>query len=163
MLTQERAVELFRYDAGVLRRRISRGRFKVGEAVGSVCTDGRLQVKVDGALHYVHRVIYLMHHGWLPEFIDHINRDFTDNRIENLRPATRAENNRNASIRKDNTSGVKGVRLHRNRWEARLTVDNKQHHIGCFSTKEAAEAAIQDARATMHGRFSTQGDDNDQC
>ena len=42
-------------------------------------------------------------------FVDHIDNDKSNNNIANLRWATRAENNQNASMRKDNTSGVKGV------------------------------------------------------
>lgn len=153
MLTKAQADELFRYADGKLLRRIQRGRAKVGDEVGSICTDGRLQVKLAGKMHYVHRIIYLMHHGELPEFVDHINGDHTNNRIENLRPATRAQNNRNAKLRKDNASSVKGVGLHKGKWRVRVTVDKRQFHIGYFDSIEAAESAANEARARLHGEF----------
>lgn len=153
MLTQAKAHELFRYDNGKLFRRIQRGPRPEGEEVGSVCTDGRLQVHIEGSMHYVHRIIYLMHHGYLPDFVDHVDGDFRNNKIENLRAANRAENNRNAKIRKDNTSGVKGVGLHKGKWRARVTVDRKQVHLGEFRSKDEAERAVMEARERLHGDF----------
>jgi hypothetical protein len=153
MLTQARASELFIYSNGQLLRRIRRGRANQGDIAGSVCTDGRLQVHVDGKMHYVHRVIYLMHHGEVPEFVDHVDGDFRNNRVDNLRPASRAENNRNANMRRDNTSGVKGVGLHKGKWRARVTVDGKQVHLGEFRDKAEAERVVKEARERLHGDF----------
>lgn len=153
MLTQSEALALFRYEDGKLLRRIQRGPGKIGDVAGSVCTDGRLQVKIDGVMYYVHRLIYLMHHGKVPEFVDHKDGDHTNNRIENLRPATRAENNRNAKLRKDNSSSVKGVGLHKGKWRVRVTVDKRQIHVGYFDTLEEAENAAGEARVRLHGEF----------
>lgn len=153
MLTQSEALALFRYEDGKLLRRIQRGPGKIGDVVGSVCTDGRLQVKINGVMYYVHRLIYLMHHGEVPEFVDHKDGDHTNNRIENLRPATRAENNRNARLRKDNKYGVKGVALHKGRWIARLRVDGKAVHVGSYGSMEEAAKAVAEARVRLHGEF----------
>jgi hypothetical protein len=153
MLTQAHANELFRYEDGKLLRRIQRGSREVDKPVGSPCTDGRLQVKIATKMYYVHRLIYLMHHGEVPEFVDHADGDHTNNRIENLRPASRAENNRNAKLRKDNKYGVKGVALHKGRWIARLRVDGKAVHVGSYGSMEAAAAAVSEARERLHGPF----------
>jgi len=56
----------------------------------------------------VHKLIYLWHHGFVPEQLDHINRDTTDNRIENLRPADTANNAQNRRLFANNKSGCKG-------------------------------------------------------
>lgn len=154
MLTKAQADELFRYEDGKLLRRIQRGRAKVGDEVGSICTDGRLQVKLAGKMYYVHRIIYLMHHGVLPEFVDHIDGDHTNNRIENLRPATRAQNNQNAKLRKDNKYGVKGIALHKGRWIARLKVNGKDVNVGSFGSMEEAAKAVAEARVRLHGEFN---------
>lgn len=71
---------------------------------------------------------------------DHINRNGLDNRKENLRIATRSENNRNASLRKDNTSGIKGVSFNRNtkKWEVQKKINGRNYHFGSFSEKEIA-------------------------
>lgn len=57
------------------------------------------------------RVVWILHNGYLPKnlVIDHVDGDTTNNRIENLRAISQSENNRNASIRKDNASGIPGV------------------------------------------------------
>jgi hypothetical protein len=148
------ADDLFHYKDGALYRRKQRGPCKKGDRVGSICTDGRLQVKVSGRMFYVHRIIYLMHHGHMPEFVDHKNGDHLDNRIENLRSATRSENNRNAKLRVDNTSGIKGVGLHRGKWRARINVDNQQIHLGYFETKEEAEERVEKERKNLHKDFT---------
>ena len=147
------AHELFRYEDGCLYRRKGRGPTKEGDKVGSLCTDGRLQVKIQDQMHYVHRIIYLMHHKHLPEFVDHLNGNHLDNRLENLRAATKGENNRNAKIRKDNKSGVKGVGLHKGKWRARINVNGVQIHLGYFNTKEEAENVVTQARLKYHGDF----------
>jgi len=88
-----------------------------------------------------HRLIGLLfiHNPENKSTVDHINRNILDNRIENLRWATRAEQNHNQNLRKDNTSGFKGVTYQeeRKRWVARLTVKGKPH-IKRFKSKEEA-------------------------
>ncbi len=72
--------------------------------------------------------------------VDHINNDRTDNRLENLRYATKQENSRNCSISKNNTSGTKGVNWNKRdkKWSARITIDGIKIHIGRFDNKEDA-------------------------
>lgn len=59
----------------------------------------------------IHRLIWFWHNGELPQFLDHINRNRLDNRIENLRPATVQQNAYN-SIKK-NKNGYRGVTFHK--------------------------------------------------
>jgi hypothetical protein len=75
--------------------------------------------------------------------IDHINNITTDNRLENLRYATLKENSHNARIRKDNTSGIKGIYFHkqRNKYCVQIMINNKNKHIGYFKTLEEATIA----------------------
>ena len=65
------------------------------------------------ARYRAHQVIWALAHGDWPEVIDHINGDRSDNRIENLRNATDAENRKNARKYKNNSTGVVGVKRHR--------------------------------------------------
>jgi hypothetical protein len=72
-----------------------------------------------------------------------------DNRRTNLRPTSRMENMRNASIRLDNKSGFKGVTWDaaRNRWAASLTINYKRISLGRFEDK--LEAALAYDRAAI--------------
>ncbi|MCC6596965.1 MAG: HNH endonuclease [Rhodanobacteraceae bacterium] len=90
------------------------------------------------------------------EEIDHRNRNKLDCRRANLRVATRAQNNANIPVRKDSTSGIKGVRQIRRtgRWQARITVNRRQIHLGIFNDKDAAVEAYANAARVAFGEFA---------
>jgi len=71
---------------------------------------------------------------------DHINRDKLDNRRENLRHCTQAENAKNRSLPVTNTSGFKGVSLERTtgKWKAQIVHNGKNYYLGIFDTPEEA-------------------------
>jgi len=82
-----------------------------------------------------HRVIMAMvNNKWPPNDVDHINGNRADNRITNLRCATRRENMKNRSLSKNNKSGYQGVSwCKRNKkWVARIKHEGRQKHIGYF-------------------------------
>lgn len=102
-----------------------------------------------------HRLIFLMHHGYLPKQIDHINRNKNDNRIENLRAATDAENKRNHGMKYNNNSGYKGVRKSGKNWAAQIRGrDGKHCWLGTFKTKEEAALKYNEAAIKFHGEFA---------
>jgi len=92
-------------------------------------------------------------------FVDHINNIPLDNRKHNLRKCSKSENQHNSCIRKNNTSGYKGVRLQKRtgKWTARITVNWKEIHIGTFETPELAHAAYCNAALELHGEFANFG------
>ena len=92
------------------------------------------------------------------KWYDHINRNPLDNRKENLRKATRAENNRNCSISKNNTSGIIGLCWNKrnNNWRVRITVDRKVIELGSFVNKEDAIVARLKAELLYFGEFAPQ-------
>lgn len=107
-----------------------------------------------------HRVIWAMcNNKWPDELIDHINGDRSDNRLCNLREATRTENNRNGGMRKNNTSGLKGVSWNGRveKWRATIFVNRKQVHLGTFDCKQKAHEAYKKAAEKYHGNFSNSG------
>lgn len=106
---------------------------------------------------FMHRVI--MDCGYITEddiFIDHINGNKLDNRRENLRYATAAENVRNRVKAPNNTSGYKGVSYHRftGKWQATIGANNKQFYLGLYSTPEEAHEAYKAAALELHGEFA---------
>ena len=155
MLTQEEALKLFEYKDGVLYWREDRSTNKcAGKIAGSLRSDMRRTVRVHNILYLVHRVVYLMHRGYMPEFVDHINGNPQDNRIVNLRAASRSENNRNRRVNKTSGSGVKGVRKQKNRWRVDVRVNGKKQYIGMYATLAEAELAAVETRAQHHGEFA---------
>ena len=112
-----------------------------GKVVGSLHPTGYLQCQWRGCLWQVHRLVWAWHGNELTDGmeIDHINRDRTDNRIENLRQVTRSENNANRK--------AVHVNYCKGKWKAytsRCGNNGKQIHLGSFNTKqEALQAARQ--------------------
>ena len=94
------------------------------------------------------------------EQVDHIDRDPLNNRRENLRLATRSENQHNQAKRANNTSGFKGVRFDKRgrKWRAQITVNSKYVHLGLFDTAEAAAAAYDTAALSLHDTFACVND-----
>lgn len=137
MLNQEYVQELFRYDVatGELFWRESQGHTRSGMIAGTP-NQGYLRVGIDRKIYFVHRIIFLYCHGYLPEHqIDHIDKNKSNNRIDNLREATNQCNQRNVGNPKDNSSGVKGVCWSKQfkKWEAQIGVNNNKISIGRFN------------------------------
>jgi hypothetical protein len=107
---------------------------------------------------YLHRAVWLYHYGYLPAMLDHINGDMRDNRIENLRECTNAQNQYNGPRKISNSTGHKGVIFHpacRSRpWQARITVAGRKVSLGYYETKELAAAAYELGAAQHAGEFA---------
>ncbi|EIZ8586510.1 HNH endonuclease [Salmonella enterica subsp. enterica] len=132
---------------------------RAGACAGSLKNTGYWVVNLDGKFRMAHRIVFAIHYGMLPSQVDHIDRNRANNNIANLRPANSAQNKWNASIRTDNTSGIKGVSLHKQsgKWRAQVYKNGKPIHIGLFHTKEEAENVIVMARISIHGKYSCNG------
>ena len=159
MGTAKRVNELFEYRDGHLYRKVKRNNSKMGVSSGTIRGTGsrtRLACCVDGKYYANHRLIFLMHHGYLPAFVDHIDGDRMNNRIENLRACTREQNCANARTYANNTTGVKGVCYvkSRDRWIASIQKDHKRVQLGYFKTKDEAADAVRKARCELHGDFA---------
>lgn len=105
--------------------------------------------------HYaVHRVVFAVTRGWLPECIDHIDGDPSNNSPDNLRPASRLQNQHNRRINRGSKSGVKNVIAHQGRWHVRFSVNGRTKHYGGFDTLEEASARAAQIRRNTHGDFA---------
>jgi hypothetical protein len=90
------------------------------------------------------------------EIVDHIDGNSINNCRLNLRLATISENNRNAKLRKDSSSGYKGVSYNKQRkkWGASINIDSKTIFLGLFSTAEEAYRVYCEAAREYHGDFA---------
>lgn len=157
MVSQTQLQDLFEYrDGGLYWRVKTNRRIRFEARAGGLNRHGYRQVRIGGKRYQEHRLIYMMHHGYFPEFLDRINGVRDDNRIENLRPCTFQQNQYNAKTLLRNTSGVKGVSLHKRtqRWRARISVNGTVKSLRYFDTVEEARVAIEAARIKYHGEFA---------
>jgi len=147
-LTQERLKELLSYDpeTGIFRWKISRRGVLVGTIAGSTRKDLYVMIRVLGADYLAHRLAWLYVYGYFPEnFIDHIDRNPSNNTIVNLREVTQSCNIRNSKGRLGTISGIKGVSVFRGFWDAKIFVDGRNVRLGCFSSKTLAAKARYEA------------------
>ena len=155
-LTQARLKELLNYcpDTGQFIWRVTR-RVKAGSIAGARHpTQGYIAIKIDGVLYRAHRLAWLYSFGyWPPDDVDHINRIRDDNRLHNLRLATRAQNCQNRRIRTDNKSGYPGVNWHSRdlKWRAYINIRNKNVSLGYFDVLDDAIAARKLAETVYMG------------
>ena len=132
-----RGREFFKSDRS---HRIWNIRFAGKLAFEAAHPDGYKQGSMMGKLYLKHRVMMAMKLGYWPEYVDHINGNRSDNRIENLRPATKVENGCNAATPSSNTSGRIGVSWNKRdqRWTAYITLNQRRKSLGNFKTFEEA-------------------------
>lgn len=158
-VTQEQVKEFFDYKDGHLYWKKSRQRVRVGTIAGALLrkygnkTD-YWTIRLNGVACKAHRLIWLYHYGYLPKMLDHIDGDGLNNRIENLRPTTAAQNCQNKKITAKNKSGYKGVFEDRGRWRAEITAFGKRVCLGRFSDVKDAAHAVNAARTQLHGAFA---------
>lgn len=150
---------LFEYKDGELFRKVSKGASKKGSNAGTKKPDGCFHVRIDSGTYLLHRVIFMMHYGYVPSQIDHIDGNRSNNRIENLRPATHSQNAQNAKTRKDSINGVKNVSWHKanQSWVVRIQANGKRMLVGQFKDLELAELVAMEARNKYHGQFAKYG------
>lgn len=94
-----------------------------------------IKIYLNGKYYISHRLAWLYMTGdWPKNQIDHINHDFHDNRWCNLRDVTISENQRNAKLRVDNSSGIPGVSWNKNhkRWNSSIKIKGERVHLGSF-------------------------------
>lgn len=160
MPTAQRLREVFDYnpETGFFYWRERTGtRVTIGKVAGFVHRQRRHRyIHFDGKNHLAHRLAWLYVYGEWPENeIDHINRNPDDNRIANLRKATRAQNGSNVGRLRNNTSGYKGVTWHKGakKWMAQIQVEEKFVYLGLFDDPAIAHSAYAAASKKYHGEF----------
>jgi len=120
----------------------------------SMSKRGYYVVRAGGKLHYVHRVIFAIIHGYLPVQVDHINGIKTDNSIGNLRGCCHVQNSRNRKT-PIGASGVVGVTFCKQtgKWRAQACRGGKMRHIGRYDSIAEAEQARKEFEREEDGSF----------
>lgn len=162
LLDAEAVRDLLDYDllTGCLVWRFRRGGGPVnkmwnarfcGKPAGHQQKTGYVAIGINGHMYRSHRLAWLHFYGeWPKHQIDHINGIRSDNRIENIRQATSAENCQNKIIQ--NTSGYPGVHLNSRlrKWIAKICINSQRIYLGVFDKSEDAYAAYCAAKSKYH-------------
>lgn len=157
-ITQVRLKQLLKYSprTGEFVRRVTAGpRAVEGTVAGNLHPEGYVRIVLDGKTYQAHRLAFLYMTGRFPKKkVDHKNGLRSDNRWKNLRNADNVQNGRNMKLRRDNTSGIKGVYLSsRGSWKAQACVKGQVVHLGTFDEKEDAGKAYRRFAKRTHGKF----------
>jgi hypothetical protein len=154
MITQELLKSLFDYKNGQFVRK-SNGKLVVCNPV-----DGQayLRLSIKNKSYFLHRIIFLHQHGYLPKVIDHIDGNRFNNTIDNLRAVTQQQNCLNSKRRNVSKSGFKNVYLqsgsHNKNWVVSVSINGTRTYLGSFKDVELADLVAQEARDKYHGQYA---------
>lgn len=145
--TKEQILEKFNFEGDRLVR-------KDTGSCGSLTKEGYVLQRICGRPYGVHRLIYFLASGEWPDQVDHINGNRSDNRPENLRAASHAQNCMNRSVKA--VSGRKGCywNAKRNKWMVQVSVDGKRKTIGYFDNLDDASEAFKISAKKNYGEFA---------
>jgi len=161
-LTQERLKELLSYDplTGVFLWLQDRGGKRAGDEAG--CKKRNyVVISVDDIIYRAHHLAWFYVTGrWPDPFVDHRDLNKHNNAWNNLREATKSQNQANIGLIKSNKSGLKGASRYRagerygKGWQATIQKDGKTIFLGHFATKEEAHEAYVAAASSIFGEFA---------
>ncbi len=165
MITRERLDQLIEFDpavGGFLRKRRvgkSGGKWRCGARAGYLNKSGYRIICLDYKDYFEHNLVWFIFHGEWPSAgleVDHRNRVKSDNQPDNLRLATRAQNNVNAKIRVTNKTGVKGVYFDKakRRFAVQMRFNGKIHCLGRYKELSEATEVSRRAREQAWGEFT---------
>jgi len=150
----------FNYDPenGIITWKIKRSnRKQAGSEAGLIDSNGYRRIKVSPKLYLAHRIAWLLYYKeWPDRLVDHINMDVSDNRICNLRIATKSQNMMNTKKYKSNTSGYKGVYYKKREkcYIGNITINGERHMTKQYKTAEEAFESLKSIRSKLHKEFA---------
>lgn len=129
------------------------------QTVGSLAgykKNGYIYIRLGDRQYFAHVIAWLYVRGeWPTGKLDHEDTNRANNRLSNLRYATKAQNAQNRGKTKRNTSGYKGVwKTKSGRYQTAIGVDNEKIHLGLFDSPSDAALAYDAAAIVLHGKFA---------
>ena len=155
-----RALVQYNPETGVFTRKVKRDfnpRSVLGKPLGTPYSNGYLGFRVNTRKYLAHRLAWFYVYGcWPASDLDHVNGNRADNRVSNLREATKSQNMANTKTQVNNTSGHRGVIFDKanSKWMAYMQLHGKFINIGRFAEKEEAIAARSQAFVSAFGEFA---------
>ncbi len=145
-ITWEELEKILTYDlnTGNFYWNETRGPALKGSIAGSLENTGYIAIRIGLKSYLAHRLAWLYcFREWPENNIDHVDRDRSNNSLDNLRDVTQFINGRNRGLNKNNTSGYKGVYRDKNKikWNAEIIINGIKHRLGSFNTPEEASIA----------------------
>ena len=155
-LTKDFIHSLFEYKNGNLIWKVKNTK---GKVAGALRPTGYVSIEINSKPIMAHCLVWIMHNGSFDGYIDHIDGNRSNNKIENLRVVTWTQNQWNRKISNNNKIGIKGVRIRKdsNKYEARITVNKKRIVLGSYKDLELAELVMIMAREKYHGVYAKHG------
>lgn len=144
---------------GLLYNKVTRNSRAVKDNLAGTKSGNYSAITLLGEQFLLHRIIYFMTHGFCPDFIDHIDGNPLNNKIDNLRKTTIAENALNVKLTKRNTTGYKNVtkRKSQTKWCVSIKINGKNKHLGLFEDLELADLVATEARDKFFGNLANHG------
>jgi hypothetical protein len=137
---------------------------RAGRMSGCLCkTTGYIHIKLNQYQYLAHRLAWLHHYGeWPIGWLDHRDRNRSNNSIDNLRECTPTQNHANAGNKSSNSSGFKGVSfdMRRGKFRADIRIGGKKKTLGYFHDPVAASRHYKMAAISAHGEFALVGEGN---
>ena len=158
-LTQEQIKTKFTYDPETGFLYFLNHKFKKLSGTRAGWLDkstGYYRISIDRKKFYIHQIAWFYMTGEFPLEVDHRNRVKTDNRWDNLRLGSHAQNMANCELRSSNKTGFRGVSKdpRRDKWRARVFRNSKEIWLGYYDTPEKAALAYNEAALKLYGEFA---------
>ena len=142
-------------ESGEFRWAVSARGISAGKLAGHVNAEGYRVIKIGRQAYLAHRLAWFLSNGvWPDAEIDHINGDKADNRIANLREASRSINSQNkrAAQANNKSCGLLGVTWNKQhgKWQSKIMVNKALHHVGLFDDANVAHSAYLAKKRELH-------------
>lgn len=155
----EELKELLHYEpyTGLFRWKVDRaGKARVGSVAGCITVKGYIVVKINEKHFKAHRLAWALYYNQDPGRVevDHIDKNKSNNKIINLRLASRRGNCVNSGPRKNNKLGVKGISCENGKFRANIQKNGKNYHLGYYDTIEEASNVYWAVAEELYGEFA---------